>query len=249
MEFGALGEHVLVDDASFLSVAGVFDQISVALWSKVDVANSSAFWGQSAGLGGGRGIQAHLPWSDNTIYFDTSGCCNGETQRISKNISDLTADDPKQYFAKWHHFVFTKDGSTKRIYVDGELFHEGENTAPLAQDFNDLFLGSSDDNGGGSEHGSMDEFAVFASVLSDANIKALAGGKSINEAFGPFQPPPPTGGKFTAIKVQAGNVVIEFTGSGVQSADSILGPWTDVGGNSPLTVPAAGGPKFYRFKP
>jgi len=61
--------------------------------------------------------------------------------------------------------------------------------------------------------------------------------------------PPGGGGKFTSIKVQGGNVVIEFTGTGVQSANTVLGPWTDVTGSSPLTVPVTGGPKFYRFKP
>ncbi len=58
------------------------------------------------------------------------------------------------------------------------------------------------------------------------------------------------GGKFTGIKVSGGNVVIDFTGgTGVQSATSVLGPWTDVSGTSPLTVPVSGAPKYYRFKP
>lgn len=57
------------------------------------------------------------------------------------------------------------------------------------------------------------------------------------------------GGKFTGIKVQGANVVIEFTGTGVQSASSVTGPWTDVAGSSPLSVPVSGAPKFYRFKP
>ena len=60
---------------------------------------------------------------------------------------------------------------------------------------------------------------------------------------------PSVGGKFTGIKVEANNVVIQFTGSGVQSADSVAGPWTDVPGSSPLTVPKGPIPKFYKFKP
>jgi hypothetical protein len=61
--------------------------------------------------------------------------------------------------------------------------------------------------------------------------------------------PPPPEGAFTSITVQGGNVVIVFTGDGVQSADSVLGPWTDVPGTSPLTVPATGAGKFYRIQP
>jgi hypothetical protein len=55
--------------------------------------------------------------------------------------------------------------------------------------------------------------------------------------------------KFTSIKIQGGNIVIEYTGSGVQSGDAVNGPWTDVPGPSPISVPIANGPKFYRFKP
>jgi hypothetical protein len=45
-----------------------------------------------------------------------------------------------------------------------------------------------------------------------------------------------------------GDVVITFAGQ-LQSADSILGPWTDVAGTSPLTVTPTGDAKFYRTKP
>ena len=74
----------------------------------------------------------------------------------------------------------------------------------------------------------------------------LATGKVLTD---PTTAAPPAGGKFTGIKVEANNVVITFTGSGVQSASAVTGPWTDVAGASPLTVPVAGGPKFYRFRP
>ena len=40
-------------------------------------------------------------------------------------------------------------------------------------------------------------------------------------------------------------VVINFLGE-LQSADNILGPWNDVATNSPYTVSAANGAKFYR---
>ena len=33
------------------------------------------------------GAQAYLPYSDDAIYFDTSGCCDLSLQRISANIN------------------------------------------------------------------------------------------------------------------------------------------------------------------
>ncbi|MBI2948638.1 MAG: choice-of-anchor D domain-containing protein [Verrucomicrobia bacterium] len=74
----------------------------------------------------------------------------------------------------------------------------------------------------------------------------LATGKVLTD---PTTAAPLPSGKFTGIKVEASNVIITFTGSGVQSASAVNGPWTDVAGTSPLTVPIAGAPKFYRFKP
>jgi hypothetical protein len=74
----------------------------------------------------------------------------------------------------------------------------------------------------------------------------LATGKVLTD---PTTAAPPAGGTFTGIRVEGNNVIITFTGSGVQSASAVTGPWTDVAGTSPLTVPVADGPKFYRFKP
>ncbi|MCI0541375.1 MAG: hypothetical protein L0Z50_39760, partial [Verrucomicrobiales bacterium] len=61
---------------------------------------------------------------------------------------------------------------------------------------------------------------------------------------------PPTGGKFTSIKVTAGKVVIEFTGAGLQSADAVTGPWSDVtGASSPYSADPTGTAKYFRFRP
>ena len=55
------------------------------------------FGAPSAGANN-RNAQAHVPWGNNAIYFDTAGCCNGGTQRINKGWN---GDE----FLKWHlHF-------------------------------------------------------------------------------------------------------------------------------------------------
>ena len=63
-------------------------------------------------------------------------------------------------------------------------------------------------------------------------------------------PPPPTpDAKFSGIKVTGTDVVVEWTGTGtLQSADLVVGPWTDVvGATSPRSVAKTSGPKYYRF--
>lgn len=153
--------------AGFLNKAGARDQISYVYWQKWDVPvrNSSAFWARAEGMD--RATQAHTPWSNNNIYFDsTGGCCDAGTQRTQVPASDVP-------FEEWVHFSIIKDKSIKRIYADGVLLIENENTGELNEAFEDLFIGSAQD-GSNSHGGRLDDFAVFAGALSEEQVIALA---------------------------------------------------------------------------
>lgn len=50
-----------------------------------------------------------------------------------------------------------------------------------------------------------------------------------------------------SVTQQGGNVVINFTGT-LQAADEVTGPYTDLAGTSPITIPATGAKKFFRSK-
>ena len=173
MDFGpddAL-QVVRVSNATFLNVAAAQDQITISYWEKlVNVANASAFWGVAPSLGGDeRGIQAHTPWGDSVIYFDTGGCCDGGLQRISKDASSI------DFVTQWHHIALVKNKAVKQVWVDGTLFLQGTNTAPLPTDFSRLMIGAGQ-NGNISLQGKEDDFAVFAGALDQATIALLAGG-------------------------------------------------------------------------
>ncbi|MBI1841033.1 MAG: hypothetical protein HYR88_09310 [Verrucomicrobia bacterium] len=180
IDFG-LGTGPMVADASFLNQATANDEMSFAFWSKkYDIANGSVFWANAPSKGGptGRGWQAHLPWSNNNIYFDTSGCCGGN-QRINKDIGGfqpyVDAGTGIAWWNDWHYYVFSDKAGHKEIWIDGQLFHSGDNQSPLAVDFTTLFVGS-DGGGGGLFHGLIDDFAVFSTQLVEADILNLAGG-------------------------------------------------------------------------
>jgi len=176
MDFGTNSnlQVVRVSRVPFLGAAAAQDQITIAFWQKLtEVAQSSAFWGVSPSSNNGeRGIQAHTPWSDNNIYFDTAGCCDAGTQRINK---DVLAFDPTFDFTQWHQLTFVKNGSVKQVWLDGRLFLQGTNTAPLPSDFTRLMIGAGE-NADNSLHGMEDDFAVFAGALDGASIGLLAGG-------------------------------------------------------------------------
>jgi hypothetical protein len=179
--FSSNNELVRIGNVSFLNYAATEDKITISFWQSLyNITASSAFWGVSPSSSSGqRGIQAHTPWSDNNIYFDTAGCCGNGTQRINGNVVDF---EPNFSFG-WHHLAFVKNGSTKQIWVNGRLFLEGINTLPLPVDFNSLILGA-EPSGGNSLQGAIDDFAVFAGALSSAQIAQLANGTAPDRLTG-----------------------------------------------------------------
>jgi len=172
------GGPAQVDNAAFLAAvnaAAAGDELSVALWvKKYDIAASSGFWFTSPTQG--RAFQAHTPWSDDSIYFDTGGCCDGTTQRINASITTFpdyaTTGDDTWWTTKWHSLVFTKKADVKQIWIDGELFLEGSSTGTIGTDITTVFIGSETATTSWM-HSLIDNFAIFGKQLSQANAKAL----------------------------------------------------------------------------
>lgn len=102
----------------------------------------------------------------------------------------------------------------------------------------------------------------ITSLLPGDNVLAAevhqSGGSSSDTVFGAELVATITGGgtpapvapKFTTISRAAGNISIEWTGTGaLQSSDSVIGPWTDVANaKSPFSAASSGLTKFYRLK-
>lgn len=187
------GTSVHIADGSFLNTAAAKDILSMSFWIKRLSSNdvnsgSSAFWANSPSSSGaaisgqpsqGRGYQAHTPWTDKNIYFDTAGCCTNTTERISGTITNFAgykAVGNDGFWTNWHNFVFVKDTSTKYIYIDGTLFLQGTNTLALPKDFTDLWLGSDGSGVQNNLKGLIDDFAVYSTAVSAADAAALASG-------------------------------------------------------------------------
>ncbi len=181
-------------DGRFMRLAAPDDAITISFWQKLNtVRGSSAFWAVSpssanAADPSGRGLQAHAPWSDSTIYFDHSGCCDPGIHRI---FGPLPAMDVTQ----WHHFAFLKKGSIKQVYVDGILAVDGAGGLPLAGDFTTLTLGGGP---AGYMDGCIDDFAIFAGGLTHAQICRLA----IHESPASVLTPVPGAGPFEITALQ-----------------------------------------------
>ncbi|MFT5412587.1 MAG: hypothetical protein ACI9NC_005336, partial [Verrucomicrobiales bacterium] len=173
MDFGidSAGQTVRVPDISFLNDPAQFDEVTISFWQKLDnIASTSSFWAVSpSSPNESRGLQAHVPWGDSTIYFDYGGAAAPGTRvsQAAPNELDLT---------EWHHYTFVKWGDTAEIWVDGAKLIDQVGALRLATDFTELYLGSN--QGNGSVHGMIDDFALFSRALTPEQIGQLAGGAS-----------------------------------------------------------------------
>ena len=178
-----------VPNADFLNLAGAVDLMSVSMWQKnTGTRNASSYWMLAEGFD--RANQVHIPWSNNLIYFDTSGgCCAANSQRLQFDPSGQDGlEDWDWADEQWHHYVFVKNGETKQVWIDGIFAFETPDADPLPEEgWTDLFIGSAA-NGGNSADGCVDDFAVYALALTEEAIVALANGESpIGGSKLPFQ--------------------------------------------------------------
>ena len=164
------GQAMVVRTGDFFTNAAADDSVTVVFWQKLaSVTAQTTFKARSPSSSGAeRGFSVHTTWSDNTVYYDTAGCCDGTT-RISQNVGDLDLTDG------WHHFAFTKNGATKTVYIDGVEFLTGENDGVLPDDFTEVWIGAALD-GIESVAGLLDDVGIFNEALDPADIQFLAEG-------------------------------------------------------------------------
>jgi hypothetical protein len=173
IDFGTAGDtSVTIEyEDDWLAPASDADQMSVSVWQRLhNRVATSTFWFSSATAGGsGRNFHAHIPWGGGNIYFDTAGCCGGDTRLTKSWDGD---------FSEWHNFVFIKDGPNKSIWIDGELFHEGVNSGALFDDWGVTYLGVNDGGTGGHLAGIVDDFAVWARAITPEEVTTIYNGGS-----------------------------------------------------------------------
>lgn len=169
MVFGNGRQRMHVQDASFLNEAGKANAISISFWQNLsEIRAQTTIHANSATMTDA--LMTHTPWSNGVIYWDTAGCCNGDTQRVY-------VDHAATWVAKWNHVVLIKSGDLKIIYVNGVEVLSGTNTAPLPTDFTELFIGNSS-RFAEAVGGSLDDVAIFKRKLTPSEVETLARGAS-----------------------------------------------------------------------
>jgi len=164
------GNHILFDGGDQVSVppvafADVQNEVTISFWLNGTPAfqpeDGTTFEGITAS--NQRVLNSHTPWSNSRVYWD-AGEENGY-DRIDK--AALVSD----FSGKWNHWAFTKNATTgmMQIYLNGVLWHSGNNRFRTMEDITKFTIGSA---AGWSNYyrGRMDDFMVFDKVLSGATI-------------------------------------------------------------------------------
>ena len=140
---------------------------TVAFWVKAGSADQTHFGMFQAPLT--RQFQAHVPWSDNGVYFDVGGGAAGGVNRVNAPITRLGSYN----FTQWHHWAFVHDAAgTATIYQDGRVFLTGAQTAAIGP-IDTVAIGNRIPGSNEAITGLIDEFYVFNHALTAAEVQAL----------------------------------------------------------------------------
>jgi len=142
----------------------------------------------------------------------------------------------------WTHVAIVQGGGTISAYVDGEKIDSvsGGRAVSSAYPFN-IGGGGIFDGSGNFFYGEIDDVAVFDIALQPVEIKQIADGLS------PLATPPAKAPVISVVNNRDGTVTVTFEGT-LQTAQEVSGPWTDVDGESPLTITADGEARFGRAR-
>ncbi|AEA45869.1 peptide-N-glycosidase F-related protein [Fluviicola taffensis] len=140
--------------------------ITIAFWAKGNgnSAQSTSII-EAADSVNNRILNIHMPWSDNTIYWDAG--MGGSYNRISKAATATDIDNV------WHHWAFVKKTSTGQmfIYKDGVQWHTGSALNLPVGKITKFILGTTKELNANWK-GSIDEFSVWSTALDVATIAA-----------------------------------------------------------------------------
>ena len=157
-----------------LSSTTANNSIAISFW-QYDLGNGAGGNAATTAFGildgaTGRGVSAHTPWSNGTLFFDHNGCCD-PPQRLTTPVG-------VSFLNSWHHIVLQIDGGNKQIWIDGVMAEEQVTGADALPTFTGVVNVGAQYNNIHSFGGRIDEFAIWDVALDASEIGALAGGAS-----------------------------------------------------------------------
>ena len=181
------------------------NEISISFWNYgINAQNSSII--AASFNSSNQTLNIHLPWSNNTIYWD----CGNPFNRIQKYATDAE-------YQGWHYWVFTKNASTGNmsIYLDGLLWYSEMGLTSTIPTMDVARIGSYFNNQL-YHNGRIAQCLIYSKSLSPSEIQ---------------QNYQATKDKFQGQQIVTNGLVLNLDSANKDSYPGTGTTWTDLSGN------------------
>ena len=140
-----------------INMSGFSNSFSIAWWGKAPSYSSLMYWGFSNG---------------NRLNFYSGMYCNtgdGSSNPYYKPNTTTTISTPS--VDTWHHFVMVGDGSSNKLYMDGELYGVAKTYKGITG--NTIVINGWDSSTSYKTNGYISDFRIYSTALSASDIKEL----------------------------------------------------------------------------
>jgi len=230
------------------------NSIIVADSADLDSTNGETitFWMQSSGVdtntGGitGAAIVERPVSGSSGAEFALVQLDNGDLQLFTPSFAVGLTSTKSVSDNNWHFIALTYTGTTSggaTLYIDGTLNVTNANSSGWSPAGSPLSIGSGSDNYYNPYVGNLDSFRCYSAILSPSEITsiftsdALADPADLDLDF-----------EFAAAPGAGVNLSWPDAGVTLESAPTLLGPWTPVSGvSSPYTIIPTVSAQFFRY--
>ena len=144
-----------------LTTTGFADNFSIVWWSKIAEMNGKMAWGFT------NGNRLNLYPTNSYFCCNTGDGSNNPYQDNSGNNISFA-----QYNGDWHQYAMVADGTNNKLYIDGE--YKGKAKTYKGITGTQMYIsGWKNDTQYKWNGGNMSDFRIYATALSDADVKEL----------------------------------------------------------------------------
>lgn len=140
-----------------INMSGFSNSFSISWWGKAPSYSGLMYWGFSNG---------------NRLNFYSGMYCNtgdGSSNPYYKPNTTTTVSTPS--VDTWHHFVMVGDGSSNKLYMDGELYGVAKTYKGITG--STIVINGWDSSTSYKTNGYISDFRIYATALSADDIKEL----------------------------------------------------------------------------
>ncbi len=164
-DFDGTNDEVVVPDTANLRITG---DLTYSVWVYLGDFNANTIISKAESPGNWAGvglIHIHNPSGVETLYFRRGNSVNDEDALIWTGLDEISLNT-------WTHIVVTADGTTWKMYVNGDEKATGTKTVTVADSGNDLHFGLSP-NSDNDFLGRIDEIGIWNRALGPTEVTEL----------------------------------------------------------------------------